>query len=124
MGDISIDLVAPDIPDRYIEHFTLYSSSLNLAFGDLLMIDLIVTDAVISEWDVVPENPLCESENVDIATADSTFVKARISPNETNKTEEVPYLTEEELGLRVVSDDDLWATELTILKEMGFENTS
>jgi len=134
--DISIDLVAPDIPDRYIEHFTLYSSSLNLAFGDLLVIDLIVTDAVISEWDVVPENPLtnsmifptentaCESENVDIATADSTFVKARISPNETNKTEEVPYLTEEELGLRVVSDDDLWATELTILKEMGFENTS
>merc|ERR1712065_31727 len=108
-------------------------SSLDHAFGDLLMIDLIVTDAVIAEWDVVQENPLTnsmifptentayESENVDIARANSTFVKASISSNETNKREEVE---EETLPFRVVSEEDLWATELTILKEMGFKNTS
>jgi hypothetical protein len=146
---IDLDLVAPEIPGRYVETFSLYSPSLDMFFGDCLIIDVQVIDAMMADWDIVPahcDTPSTSSRATSItdqvtnSAPLSTFVKAMDAAHGTECSTEHGECTsataaaaamedhhEEELGCfgfeQPTEDEELWAAELSVLRNMGFTCT-
>lgn len=113
--DISISLIAPNVPGRYVEYFSLHNSS-GERFGDYLCVDVNVREDDFG-WDVVHS----DSPSLSPVQPIDGDVAAAVAAVDPSASASVPAVTT--AANNDTSPEQLWSIELSILREMGFSDS-
>lgn len=133
---ISVPLVAPSTPGRYVAYFRLKTAD-GIAFGQKLWVDICVqtagSDIVVKDAEPTAAESAIANEaiiEIDFAEEDFDFVNVPILPEEDVTAEpdgEAVAMPGEEAQTAIVEEDDdeknEWKVELDTLSAMGFHDT-